>query len=404
MNFKDIKKEIIAAIASVLVICLIVGSLPAGEVDNGSDEISSEFYNIQTSAGASASISSGENSTTAGASGAVNGETVGIIDVDNNLVGQPSEDENTEIDSETESGDVDKEPTNNGNTNDEVVKYETFGYTNLGLADVSGNLNVRKKASTSSSVVGKLTQYAACEILEEVDGWYKISSGKVEGYVSSKYIITGEEALKLAQTEARLVATVTTSALRVRSGPTTDSKKLDSVAKGEELTVVEVLDGWVQVEVDGYEEAYVSSDYVKVEKKLKTGSTMDELKYGAEISQVRIDLVNYALKFVGNKYVWGGNSLTKGVDCSGYTKQIYKKFGITLPRTSRTQPSAGKKIKASEAKPGDLFFYGDSDGINHVAIYIGNGKIVHAANKRDGIKISNAYYRKPKCVVTYFND
>ncbi|MGN1157892.1 MAG: C40 family peptidase, partial [Agathobacter sp.] len=103
-------------------------------------------------------------------------------------------------------------------------------------------------------------------------------------------------------------------------------------------------------------------------------------------------------------YVWGGNSLTKGVDCSGFTKQVYKKFGITLPRTSYTQPSAGKKIKASEAKPGDLFFYGDSSGINHVAIYIGNGKIVHAANKRAGIKISNAFYRTPKCVVTYFND
>lgn len=399
MNFNNIQKEIIAAIASVLVICLIVASLPAGDSGSSSEELSLEYYNMQTSAGASASISSADSSTTAGASGAVSGETVGVVDVNNDLVGQPSDGEGSE-DTSKES-EVNTESDAEDNT---VTVYETYGYTNLGLANVSGNLNVRKKASTSSSVVGKLTQYAACEILEEIDGWYKIASGNVEGYVSSEYIITGEEALKLAQTEARLVATVTTASLRVRKGPSTDSKKLDSVAKGEELTVVEVLDDWVQVEVDGYEEAYVSAEYVTVEKKLKTGSTMDELKYGDEVSQVRIDLVNYALQFVGNPYVWGGNSLTKGVDCSGFTKQIYKKFGITLPRTSKTQPSAGKKIKASQAQPGDLFFYGDSDGINHVAIYIGNGKIVHAANKRDGIKISNAYYRTPKCVVTYFND
>ena len=284
------------------------------------------------------------------------------------------------------------------------MEYNTFGYTNLGLANVEGNLNVRKKASTSSSVVGKLTQYAACEILEEQDGWYKITSGKVEGYVSAEYIITGEEALIIAQSEARLMATVTTDSLRVRKEPSTDSKKLSNVAKGEEINVIEVLDGWVKVEFDGYDEAYVSADYVTVEMKLKTGNTMEELRYGDGVSQIRIDLVNYALQFVGNPYVWGGNSLTKGVDCSGFTKQVYKKFGITLPRTSKTQPSAGTKIKASQAQPGDLFFYGDSNGINHVAIYIGNGKVVHAANKRDGIKISNAYYRTPKCVVRYIND
>lgn len=406
MNFNNINKEIVAGVAVVLTACVMVTSIP-WDFSNGTatDEVTSEFYNIQTSAGASASISATDSSTVAGASGAVSGVTVGIVDVGGNLVGQPSDEdsteleENTEFEVDTEDGseavDVPEKP---------EVKYETYGYTNLGLAVVDGNLNVRKKASTSSSIVGKLTNYAACEVLEELNGWYKITSGNVEGYVSAEYIITGEEALIIAQTEARLVATVTTSALRVRSAPTTDSKKLDSVAKGEELTVVEVLDGWVQVEVDGYSEAYVSSDYVTVEKKLKTGNTMDELKYGDGVSDVRIQLVNYALQFVGLKYVWGGTSLTKGADCSGFTQQIFKKFGIKLPRTSYNQPSAGKKIKASQAQPGDLFFYGDSSGINHVAIYIGNGKIVHASNPKDGVKISNAFYRTPKCVVSYFND
>ena len=389
MKFDNINKEIIAGVAAALAACLLVTSIPAGATNGVAVENDTEIFNIQASAGANASINNSNDSTMAGASGAVSGETVGVVDMDNNTVGQPSDEDTT---------DTPETP------NTPEVVYETFGYTNLGMANVTGNLNVRKKPSTSGAIVGKLTKNSACEILGEENGWYKIKSGKVEGYVSAEYIITGEEALILAQTEARLVATVNVTLLNVRSAPSTDSKTLDGVAKGEEVTVVQVLDGWVQVEVDGYKEAYVSSEYVTVERKLKTGSTLEELQYGNEISQVRIDLVNFALKYVGNRYVWGGNSLTNGVDCSGFTQQVYKRFGITLPRTSYTQPSAGRKIKASQAKPGDLFFYGDSSGINHVAIYIGNGKIVHAANKRDGIKISNAYYRTPKCVVTYFND
>lgn len=388
MYFNRINKEIIAGVAASLVACLLIAGIPS-DLSGSAPAEDTEISSVQGSAGANSSFNISDDSLSAGANDVLGG-TVGVVGGNNNTVGQPSDDE------ETGGAEIPE--------GQEVV-YETFGYTNLGLANITeGNLNVRKKASTSGAVVGKLTRYNACEILEESDGWYKIKSGNVEGYVSADYIITGEEALKIAQTEACYIATVTTASLRVRQAPSTDSKKLDSVAKGEELIVVELLDGWVQVEVDGYKEAYVSAEYVTVEKKLKTGNTLDELKYGSEISQVRIDLVNYALQFVGNPYVWGGNSLTKGVDCSGFTKQVYKKFGITLPRTSYTQPSAGKKIKASEAKPGDLFFYGDSSGINHVAIYIGNGKIVHAANKRAGIKISNAFYRTPKCVVTYFND
>lgn len=391
MNFNYRNPKIIGGIAAVAVSCLFFTSI-SWDFLNGSapesENINSEYLMIPTSAGAIASIGEAEDSTAAGASEAVSAGTVDIVNMDNNTVGQPS-------DSADETTGTEETPN---------TEYKTFGYTNLGLADVEGNLNVRKGASTGSAVVGKLTKYAACEILEEVDGWYKITSGNVEGYVSAEYIITGEEALILAQTEARTVATVTTSSLRVRKEPSTDAKKLSNVAKGEELYVEEILEGWAKVEFDGYDEAYVSLDYVTIEEKLKTGNTMAELRYGGEVSDVRIDLVNYALQFVGNKYVWGGTSLTKGVDCSGFTMQVYKKFGISLPHYSKSQPKYGTKIKASQAQPGDLFFYGDSDGINHVAIYIGNGKIVHAANKRDGIKISNAFYRTPICVVRYFND
>lgn len=318
----------------------------------------------------------------------VQDETVGVVDLNKGLVGQAAE-EDTEAATEEV---VSEEP----------VVYDTFGYTNLGLAVVEGNLNVRESANADASIVGKMTNYAACEILGEENGFYKITSGNVEGYVSADYVITGEEALIIAQTEARDIALVLTDGLRVRETPSTEAEVLSSVSKDEELTVTEVLDGWVKVEVDSHE-GYVSADYVEVSRKLKTGNTMSELKYGEGVSNVRVELVNYALQFVGNRYVWGGTSLTNGVDCSGFTMRIYQKYGISLPHYSGSQPSYGTKISRSEIQPGDLIFYGSGKTIDHVAIYIGNGKIVHAANSRDGIKISNAFYRTPICIVSYLD-
>ena len=100
-------------------------------------------------------------------------------------------------------------------------------------------------------------------------------------------------------------------------------------------------------------------------------------------------VVDYAKQFVGNPYVWGGTSLTSGADCSGFVQSVYSNFGVNLPRTSYEQQNAGREVSYSEAQPGDLICYG-----GHVAIYMGDGKIVHASNSRDGIKVSdNAAYR-----------
>ncbi|MBR4026526.1 MAG: C40 family peptidase [Lachnospiraceae bacterium] len=280
------------------------------------------------------------------------------------------------------------------------VAFDSFGYTNLGLAVVEGNLNVRESASGDASIVGKMTNYSACEILGTEGEWTKITSGNVEGYVKTEYLLTGQEALELAQTEAKLMAKVKTEVLNLRSEANTDSAILSTVSKGEEILVVEELEGWLKVEVDDAQ-GYISADYVETTLKLKTANTLKELSYDSGVSNTRVDLVNYALQFVGNRYVWGGTSLTKGVDCSGFTMKIYQKYGVYLPHSSRAQPGHGTKISSSEAQPGDLFFYGNGSGINHVAIYIGNGKVVHASNSRDGIKISNAFYRTPVCVVSY---
>lgn len=281
---------------------------------------------------------------------------------------------------------------------------QTCGYTNLGMSVISsGNLNIRQEASTDSEVIGILTNHNACELLEDAGEWYKVTSGKVTGYVNKQYLVTGDEAEAIAEQEIKTVATVNTETLNVRAEKSTEAAVLSQVGNSEAFTVNSVADGWVEISVDD-SVGYISQDYVTLAQALPTAKTIEQVKYGDGVSDVRASVVSYALQFVGNRYVWGGTSLEKGVDCSGFTMRILGKYGILLPHSSRAQPSYGTKISASEAKPGDLFFYGSGRSISHVAIYIGNGQIVHASNKRDGIKVSNAYYRNPICVVRYLPD
>ena len=281
---------------------------------------------------------------------------------------------------------------------------QTCGYTNLGMSVISsGNLNIRQEASTDSEVVGILTNHNACELLEDAGDWYKVTSGKVTGYVSKQYLVIGDEAEAIAEQEIKTVATVNTETLNVRAEKSTEAEVLSQVGNSEAFTVNSVADGWVEISVDD-SVGYISQDYVTLAQALPTAKTIEQVKYGDGVSDVRASVVSYALQFVGNRYVWGGTSLEKGVDCSGFTMRILGKYGISLPHSSKAQPSYGTKISASEAKPGDLFFYGSGRSISHVAIYIGNGQIVHASNKRDGIKVSNAYYRNPICVTRYLPD
>lgn len=285
------------------------------------------------------------------------------------------------------------------NTNTKNIA-ETCGYTNLGIAQVDGALNVRKGAGTDSKVVGKMSNHDACEILGKKDGWIKIKSGKVKGYVKSGYLLMGDAALAIAEKEVETVATVNTTTLRVREDTSTDSAIVSLVGEGEDLVVEKIVDDWYKVEVDD-QKGYISGDYVTISQKLPTASSVEELENGTGVSDTRVSLVQYALQFVGNRYVWGGTSLTNGIDCSGFTMQIYARYGISLPHHAASQPGYGTRISASDAQPGDLFFYGSGSTISHVGIYIGNGQIVHASNARTGIKISSAYYRTPICVARY---
>lgn len=278
-----------------------------------------------------------------------------------------------------------------------------YGYTNLGIANVEETLNVRETLSADSSMVGKMPKNAAGEILETLDGWYKIQSGDVTGYVSADYLITGEEAAARAEEVKQTIATVKTPTLNVREEPNTECSILALMPQGEELNVLEDLSGWVKVDLDNTN-GFISKDYVDISVQLPKAMTMTEVRYGNGVSDVRVDLISYATQFVGNPYVWGGTSLTNGADCSGFTLSIFAKYGVYLPHSSKAQANCGTRISASEAKPGDLFFYGSGSSISHVAIYIGNGQIVHASSKKTGIKISNAFYRSPICVTRVLGD
>lgn len=273
--------------------------------------------------------------------------------------------------------------------------FHLDGYSNLGIVNVSeGKVNIRKEASLEGKIVGKIGRDAGCDILGEEGEWLHIKSGDVEGYIKAEYVLTGSEALDKASTLLKQVVNVTTDGLRVRTEPNTESEIVDIVGSGQTFDVLEEMDEWVKIDLDG-EECYLNKEFVTVGAQLDEALTISEVLYGAGVSDVRIALSEFAKQYIGNPYVWGGVSLTKGADCSGFVLSVFRNYGMTLPHSSRAQANCGTAVSLSELKPGDLVFYGNRSGINHVAIYVGGGQVVHASNPRTGITISGMYYRTP---------
>lgn len=291
-------------------------------------------------------------------------------------------------------------------------------YENLVISKVNNYLNVRAEPKPDGKIIGKMTSKAAGEILETLDGWYKIQSGPIVGYISAdpQYTATGQEAKDIAMQEATLKAVIKTDVLNVRTEPTVDAKIWTQIVKDERYSVVEQLDGWVQIDLDSVDEedgseadkAFISTrdNNVEVRYALNEAIKFSPAEEAANAAASRrSQVVNYALQFVGNRYVWGGTSLTNGVDCSGFTMQVMKKFGVSLPHYSGSQAKMGKKVTSATMKPGDLIFYAGSGGrINHVALYIGNGQVVHAASRKSGIKISTWNYRTPVAIRNVLGD
>lgn len=314
----------------------------------------------------------------------------------------------------------------------------TSEYADIAVAQVKNYVNIRSKAKEDSKVLGKLYSNCVGKVLGEKNGWYKIESGSVTGYVSADYVVVGDE--ETAKSVGRRVATVNTETLKVRSDASKKSEVIGLVPGGDDLTVIdESEDGWVGVSIEEGT-GYVSADYVELsteynyaeskeeeEARLKKEEEEREAAAAAAAAAVAASssspsssrssssgssssgssgssgksysspsgssgqaVANYACQFVGNPYVYGGSSLTNGTDCSGFVMSVYKAFGVSLPHSSSALRSAGYSVSTSSMKPGDIVCYS-----GHVAIYIGNNTIVHASNKKDGIKYTSpANYRK----------
>ncbi len=146
----------------------------------------------------------------------------------------------------------------------------------------------------------------------------------------------------------------------------------------------------------------MKSKYIKIPYTPSEGTAVLK-KEIRDSSALRSELVNYALQFEGNPYAWGGTSLTKGADCSGFTQSVFRYKKISLPRTSRMQAKGGRTVPINKIRPGDLIFYRKNGIINHVALYIGNDKVISASNSQSGIKITDYDYRKPFKAVSYLD-
>ena len=272
-------------------------------------------------------------------------------------------------------------------------------FQKLAISIAKDFVYVRKSASTGCKAIGKLHRGSAGTILGKKGTWVKISSGSLKGYVKKEYIATGADAEKLAEKYGTKYAVLKkgTSVLNVREEKNTSSDIVTQLPEGKRYTVKSENADWCRVKVKG-KSGYVAKEYVhtkysfKEAKSLKKKTKETVRSYASENKAE--SLISYAKQFIGNKYVWGGTSLTNGTDCSGFTLRVFQKFGYSLPRTSAEQAGCGSSVKLSELKPGDLVFYKRGGRVHHVAIYIGGGQIVHAAGAKWGIITSNMNYSR----------
>ena len=334
-------------------------------------------------------------------------------------------------------------------TTPEASEEESF--KNLVIAQVNDYVNVRNMPSEQGEIVGKLYDDSVGLFISEENGWYQISSGSVTGYVKAEYCVTGDEAVELAKkVGTRLatgdeavelakkvgtrLATVNTTTLKVRTEPSLEASVLGLVPLEDDLVVSDETDGWVQVDTEeglgwvSTEFVSLHTEFVEAESKEEEEKRLAKEKQERERaraaaaakaagssksssgsapavtytasgdSEMGTAVADYALQFVGNPYVYGGSSLTNGTDCSGFVMSVYANFGVSLPHSSSADRSQGAAVDGlANAQAGDLICYS-----GHVALYIGNGQIVHASTAKTGIIVSNADYKKVLAVRRIF--
>ena len=358
--------------------------------------------------------------------------------------------------SDDEDGSEENKTADEMESTEEEVKSK---YENIGISIADPYVNIRKKPGEDSEIIGKLYKGSKCDIIKDKGDWVKIESGNAKGYIKAEYLARGFDAEKLIDEYGTKVAEVKVETLNVRFEDNTESRIATQIPMGEKLLVLKKKGDWYEVAInDGDEDRFtgwVSKDFVKVKIQWKHAITIkeekaeEERKAAAEaaleaqqralaaeqaeqarqqqttqrqtqanntqrvVQQPKVEekvqssvggsakgqnIANFALNFVGNPYVWGGTSLTRGCDCSGFAMSVYANFGIGLNRTSRAQAGNGYAVGMNELQPGDLVFYAaNGRSISHVAIYIGGGRVVHASTPRTGIIVSSVYHQSPYC-------
>lgn len=302
-------------------------------------------------------------------------------------------------------------------------------YYNLAIAHPDSYVNVREEPSTDSSVVGYIYRGAVGTILDsatdsEGNKWFYITSGNVTGYIFEEYFYSGAEAAERASDYLTVYATVQCSRLNVRKETSADSERIGYIENGEKIAVKENLGDWLLVEYSEDSTGYIAAEYVTTSEEFTYALTIEEdnaikaaeaekiARKKAEETQataealvlvqnpetpppvtystnsdLRNAVVANAMQYLGNRYVHGGTTLAGGTDCSGFTSLLYAQYGIPLSRIPQGQyTSNGRPVSLDQAQPGDIVCYSSNgSSCTHVAIYIGNGQIIHSSTPRRGV-------------------
>lgn len=271
------------------------------------------------------------------------------------------------------------------------VAYVTSDYLKITQSDATVNssgVNIRTEPSSDADVIGQLSQGESLNVQGMTGDWYIILYNGVNAYVNKEYV-SGEllkylpaTAMELKAPESDVYGVVNADGLNLRTDATLDAEVIKQLSNGTTVDVIGVSSDWAKIRDNTGATGYVSTAYLVLQNGQKPAASSGK---GAQI-------VAFAKQFIGTPYVYGGTSLTSGVDCSGFIYSVYKNFGITLNRTSRDQIKNGVAVSKNNLQPGDLVFFntGGNTPISHVGMYIGNGQYIHSTDGGNkGVTITN---------------
>jgi len=276
-----------------------------------------------------------------------------------------------------------------------------------GIVDVNSSLNFRQEANTSSKVLSRLYDGDRVIVIGKNGAFYKVCFDGTVGYLHSDYVAV-QNVMNIDGSWVR----VTADALNMRKGPGVSYARITSLGEGTVAQIIGINNGWVKIKYNG-QTGYVSGQYVEFGKFTvnssapsvtvnasapSTSATSAQTTAAQKEAQLRQDICDYAAKFLGVPYLWGGTT-PNGFDCSGLVQYVYNHFGISIQRCSYDQyHKSVKKISKSELKPGDLVFFTRADtgnDVGHVGIYVGNDTFIHAPRSGKNVeyaKLSSTYY------------